>query len=493
MIPAATGVLVALMLAWGFDPVLAFVAYAAIWIACRRQFRETRLRLSWLLVRAWRWHRRSEAAAAGVLAMATDGDFHFIEHMASWRGAGYFARPFRHRDDAALERALVGYRTASWLGRDDALGFVLAVVRHKAQRGRLSDLTSSPSSIVRLLVAPVALDLHAAGNVSPLADLGLSNFAAGQVVYRLPNAALAVDTFERHRQYFEALLGGTVTIGPADVPGAVQVARLPDMPAVLPLADVAAWRAALGADHIALGVDLLTAEPVFVPVSEFHHLLIAGTSGFGKSVFLHQVVSQVLDVGDALERIILVDLKGGAEFRRYQAGNRVEIVWRFADVVRVVVELLELMDRRLAEMVAKGRRSWPGGRVFFVVDEFAQIALHPWVTKEEKAVQDRLMANLSRLSMLGRAAGIVIVCAIQKPTQDGMASSFRANLQGQVCFRVASRLTAASMFGETGDLLLDPIALLPGQFIFADPMTGTTRYLQAFVADQALEADHAAA
>ena len=61
--------------------------------------------------------------------------------------------------------------------------------------------------------------------------------------------------------------------------------------------------------------------------------------------------------------------------------------------------------------------------------------------------------------MLGRAVGIVIIAAIQKATTDVMDSSFRTNLQAQVCFRVANRLMAASMFGSTEDLKLDPIAL----------------------------------
>jgi hypothetical protein len=68
-----------------------------------------------------------------------------------------------------------------------------------------------------------------------------------------------------------------------------------------------------------------------------------------------------------------------------------------------------------------------------------------------------------------------------------MDSSFRNNLQGQVCFRVPNRLAAASMFGSTEDLKLDPTELRRGQFIFYDPIAGETRYLQAHVARQAME------
>jgi hypothetical protein len=140
------------------------------------------------------------------------------------------------------------------------------------------------------------------------------------------------------------------------------------------------------------------------------------------------------------------------------------------------------MDQRLLAMRTELRRSWRGPRVFFIVDEFAQIQLWPVTTREEKAVHDRLIANLNKLAMLGRAVGIVIIAAIQKATTDVMDSSFRANLQTQVCFRVANRLMAASMFGSTEDLKLDPIALPRGWCIYHDPTVGETRYLQVHVA-----------
>jgi DNA segregation ATPase FtsK/SpoIIIE-like protein len=200
-------------------------------------------------------------------------------------------------------------------------------------------------------------------------------------------------------------------------------------------------------------------------------------------VFLHQLVAQLLQCHpDEVEELILIDLKGGVEFRQYaEVDERAVVVWKFDDVVSQVQNLVELMELRFSLMVPRGLRAWPGQRVFFVVDEFAQIQLYPVEGKEGREVHQRLLANLNRLSMLGRAAGIVICAAIQKATTDVMDSSFRTNLQGQVCFRVPNRLAAASMFGSVDELMLDPIALPRGQFIFYDPTIGETRYLQAHV------------
>ena len=241
---------------------------------------------------------------------------------------------------------------------------------------------------------------------------------------------------------------------------------------------------------IIFGTDIHTGEVVRRTVAEITHMLVMGTPGFGKSVFLHQLISQLVGRPD-VERLFLVDLKGGVEFLAYEdRGASVRVVWQFEDVVAIVDELLELMNRRLRQMRELRQRNWTGPRLFFIVDEFAQIQLWPAVNKTEKERHARLIANLNKLSMLGRAVGVVLVAAIQKATTDVMDSSFRTNLQGQVCFRVANRLMAASMFGSTEELPrnpgLDPVSLPKGRCIFFDPAAGEIRYLQVHVAPEAV-------
>lgn len=303
-------------------------------------------------------------------------------------------------------------------------------------------------------------------------------------VYSHAGVTFFVEQFEKHRTTIEEMWGGPVIIETASSygPGCVRVRPAPKLPASIAL-EVAA------VDRVTFGTCLLTAKVVSFPVQDVPHLLVMGTSGFGKSVFLHQLVSQFVRCSrQTVEGVLLVDLKGGVEFRGYQDTDpRVHTVWKFDDVVSAVADLVALMEARLEEMVRKRWRTYKGGRVFLLVDEFAQIQLYPVEGKEGRQVHERLLANLNRLSMLGRAAGIVLVAAIQKATTDVMDSSFRANLQGQVCFRVANRLAAASMFGSVDDLKFDPVALPRGRFIFYDPTIGATRYLQAHQVPEPME------
>lgn len=241
-----------------------------------------------------------------------------------------------------------------------------------------------------------------------------------------------------------------------------------------------------GAAGVVFGTDVNTGHDLLVRVADIPHLLVVGTSGFGKSVFLHQLVSQLVTSSEA-QQLLLVDLKGGVEFDRYaQRSSKVRVVWQYADVVAAVDDMVQLMYARQSTMKAQGLRNWNGGRVFFVVDEFAQVQLWPVTTKEEKTTHARVIADLTRLSMLGRSMGIVLVTAIQKPTADVMDSSFRGNLQGQVCFRIASRQLASSVFPALDTLPADPVTLPRGRCLFYNAYTGATQLLHVHVAPEAI-------
>ncbi len=236
---------------------------------------------------------------------------------------------------------------------------------------------------------------------------------------------------------------------------------------------------------IILGTDIFTGEVVRRQLPALTHTLVAGTTGFGKSVFLHQLISQLVRRAD-VERLYLIDFKCGVEFCHYEGrGDHVHIIWEFPDLIRVVGELFELMQRRLLELRERRQRNWAGSRIVVVIDEYSEIQLAP----AEKAVRMRLLDDLNRLAARSRGAGIVIVAATQKPTTDAMDSSFSANLPTRVCFRVASNLVASMVLGTIEDLRrdagLEPVMLRRGWCIMRDSVAGELRYLQPHVAPEA--------
>ena len=218
----------------------------------------------------------------------------------------------------------------------------------------------------------------------------------------------------------------------------------------------------------------------WVKVKDLNNTLVMGTAGFGKSVFLNQMLEGVFFNQALFDQVLLVDLKGGVELWPYlKRGDHVRVIKDFASLAAPIAELVAEVDRRLEVMREEGHRMWPGPKTILVIDEYAQIQISPETTKEERQYKQELLTNLNRLSMLGRAAGVVIWAQLQKGTTDVMDSSFRANLANQVCFKVPNKLTAAGMFGSTDELMVDPVKLPKGRFIFYDATNGETHYLQA--------------
>lgn len=238
----------------------------------------------------------------------------------------------------------------------------------------------------------------------------------------------------------------------------------------------------VGSAGVVFGTEIESGADFIVPFERLQHMLIAGVSGSGKSVFMHQLLCQLVNAPQ-VEKMYLVDLKGGVEFNRY-SGAKTRVIWRYADVVAVVDELVALMDARQDEMRERGLQNWPGDRTFLVIDEYAEIQsdLDAASTPDEKRVAKRLAGNLVRIARRARALGIVLVCALQKPTTDAMDSALRNNLGCRICLRVATRALAASMLDDLDEVPINPVRLRTGRYIYYDASRGVRRYVQAHVA-----------
>lgn len=239
-----------------------------------------------------------------------------------------------------------------------------------------------------------------------------------------------------------------------------------------------------GVDGITLGTRVADGTDLIVPLKRLQHMLVVGASGAGKSVFVQQLVFQLVNRSPDVEQVIIFDLKGGVEFNRYQSSPRTKLIWEFADVAIEVANLSDLMRQREAEMRAEGLQNYPGKRVFVIIDEYAEIQseIDSATTKEEKADARAVATNLVRLGRRARALGIVLVCALQKATTDAMDSALRTNLNCRICLRVNSRQFAASVLDDLDDLPVNPLALKPGQFIYYDATRGELSHAVAQIA-----------
>lgn len=220
-------------------------------------------------------------------------------------------------------------------------------------------------------------------------------------------------------------------------------------------------------------------KKVWMDTETMPHMLIGGQSGFGKSVFLNQLLYGVLQNRQAFDKLVLVDLKGGVEFVEYLGLDKVQVVWDMAGLRELMAEVGKILDDRLTSMREGRKRTWPGPRLLVVVDEYAQLADYEPEDKDDKQAHARMMTGFRRLAMQGRAAGISLVCCTQKATTDAMESAVRGNLQVSVLFRPPNRQFAASVMGPGDELPVDPMKLDRGQFLYWNPFDGAPQVLRS--------------
>ncbi len=219
---------------------------------------------------------------------------------------------------------------------------------------------------------------------------------------------------------------------------------------------------------LALGRDV-TGAPVLADLTGLPHVLIAGTTGSGKSVCLHAVLASLLfQASPEGLRLVIVDPKR-VELVRYQGLPHLvaPVVTDVAEAIgalRWVVAQMEERYRRFEVARVRDRPAFNGRlrggeapmpALVVVVDELADLML---------TAPDEVEPLMARLAQLGRAAGVHLVVATQRPSTDVVTGLIKANFPARIAFAVASgvdsrvildQVGAESLLGR-GDLLFQP-------------------------------------
>lgn len=173
------------------------------------------------------------------------------------------------------------------------------------------------------------------------------------------------------------------------------------------------------------------------------HLLIVGATGAGKSGVLWSIIYQLAPaIGDGLVKLWVLDPKGGMElapgrylFNRFARGS-------LASFANLLDEAVRVMQRRQEQLfgVSQQHVPSPGDPLYvIIVDEMA--ALTGWNT--DRAAHNRIKAALALLQQQGRAAGVVVIGAVQDPRKEILP------LRDLFPTRIALRLTEAAQVAMT--------------------------------------------
>lgn len=205
---------------------------------------------------------------------------------------------------------------------------------------------------------------------------------------------------------------------------------------------------------VGIGIDN---KPIIADLSDpnMAHALVAGTSGSGKSEFLKTVVATLAKRNSPSHlKFSLIDPKrltfGIIQHSRYLKGP---VLFSLEEALLCLADAADEMDRRysillqegftkLSDRFASGKKDIPF--YILVFDEFADL-VHSG--REEKK---KFEALVSRIAAKGRAAGIHLVLATQRPDRETVSGLIKANLLLKICFRVTNAVNSTIVLDQSG-------------------------------------------
>lgn len=199
-------------------------------------------------------------------------------------------------------------------------------------------------------------------------------------------------------------------------------------------------------------------QPYVEDLVKMPHLLVAGSTGAGKSVFLNNILTSLMYVRTPKQvKLVLIDPKSVELFHYNGLTHMMQpAVASVYDALSILERLIQEMRRRTSnlfsfkcknlkeyndKMKAEGRPEdcWP--YIVVVIDEMADLVL-----SEKKAFTDKM----AQISAMSRAAGIHVIAATQRPSVDILSGKIKVNFPARVAFRVPSSADSKTILSHKG-------------------------------------------
>lgn len=178
-------------------------------------------------------------------------------------------------------------------------------------------------------------------------------------------------------------------------------------------------------------------EPIELDLNHSPHTLIAGGTGSGKSIIQRLILAHALSHREEIE-LYGIDLKR-VELSYYFEDSKENLATTLDDSMRLLDNLKKVLEERYSLLEAEGKNSYRDTdlkAIYLMVDELYLISGASGVNSSEGRVEDAkrvlIQENLALLARLGRAAGIYLFVATQRPDATVMSGEFKANLTTRI-------------------------------------------------------------
>ena len=235
---------------------------------------------------------------------------------------------------------------------------------------------------------------------------------------------------------------------------------------------------------IALGKSI-SGLPIIGDLSAMPHLLIAGTTGSGKSVCINTIILSLLYKHSPDKcKFILIDPKM-LELSTYEGIPHLlcPVITEAKKATSVLGWVVKEMENRYKLMTKEGVRNIDGYNskhkvsmpyIIVVVDEMSDL-MHVAGKEIENYIQ--------KLSQMARASGIHIIMATQRPSVDVITGTIKANFPTRISFQVSSKIDSRTILGEQGAEQL----LGKGDMLYMSSANRIIRIHAPFVSDEEIE------
>ena len=197
-------------------------------------------------------------------------------------------------------------------------------------------------------------------------------------------------------------------------------------------------------NRIILGKGLV--DDVWIDIDKMPHKLIAGASGSGKSVLLKTILWQHIK---RKNKVIIADFKGGVDFSDgwHQLTeiitNEEQLLTKLENIVNELENRKKMFlthkVKNIGEYRNKINNNMP--RIIFACDEIAELMDRTGVYKERKALLDSIEMYISTIARQGRAFGIHLVLATQRPDANILSGQIKNNIDCRVCGKADATLS----------------------------------------------------
>ncbi len=213
---------------------------------------------------------------------------------------------------------------------------------------------------------------------------------------------------------------------------------------------------------LALGKDV-SGNPIYTDLTRMPHLLVAGSTGTGKTIFLNSLIVNLLyqestdikSAGPDNLRFIMVDPKR-VEFSVYSNLPHLlcPIIYNAGQTINALKWLTKEMERRFEVLSKVGSRNILGYNekclkkgeqtlpfIVLIIDELADL-----MAAKGKEIE----ALVARLAQMARAVGIHLVLATQRPSVEVITGLIKANITSRITFQVASQVDSRTVIDTSG-------------------------------------------